>query len=401
MLALISLALLFSTSVYAVETEISGNLEAQSRHSWNNEEAKEDLFQDWDQEQFHLVYGNLNGVFKFKDSHIGVNWFVRQSYSKLYDPSPTPLGEREPYIATQIYTFPNRLVARDIFKLQYDNQENNYRTESVLNKLYYQWDFDEHRFTIGRMYINYGLGEIFNPMNPFNQPTGLTAISQVAQGNDGIAFTYFVSDKYTINFYFLGDKRIEGYDGQIDKTLWAHGEYQATDKLQLDYVIGEDQNRHKLGGQAAYRLADALIFSQVLFQTEYVNKKPSDNLWDVLLGFDQQLTAKWHLRTEAGYQKRNTLADINSFGDRFLPTEYFIALANQYEFHPLFKAQGTLVHDIKSGFTYLIAKGTYSLTQNIEAELFGFSPLAQGGEADQPAQKLVTTDVGVALRAFF
>lgn len=401
MIYLLPFLLILSTSAFAYETEFSGNIEGQARQSWNNEEAKEDLFQDWDQDQFYLLYGNLNAKVSFENSHLEANWFLRHSYSDLYSPTPSPLGEREPYLATQIYTFPNRLVARDIFKLQYQKQENNYRTESILNKFYYQMNFDEHRFTIGRMYINYGLGEIFNPLNPFNQPTGLTSISQVAQGNDGLAFTYFVNDKYIIDFYFLGDKRIEGYEGQIDKTLWVHGEYQATDKLQLDYVLGEDQNRHKIGAQATYRFEEAMVFTQVLYQTEYVNKKPSDNLWDVLIGFDQQLTAKWHLRVESGYQEHNTFLDINSLSERFLPTEYFVAVANQYELHPLINLGGTVVHDLKSGFTYLIARGTVSLKQNLEAEIFGFSPLAKGDAADQPAQKLVTTDIGVALRAFF
>ena len=44
-----------------IESELSGNIEGQLRHAKNNEEAKEDLFQDWDNENFYLVYGNLNG----------------------------------------------------------------------------------------------------------------------------------------------------------------------------------------------------------------------------------------------------------------------------------------------------------------------------------------------------
>lgn len=403
MQALACLLLLLSFRAFAkVEGELSGNIEGQARHSWNNPEAKDDLFQDWNDEDFFLVYGNINGKLDFEGSRLEANWFNRYSQSNLYDPKPNPLGMNDPYLATRIFTFPNKLVARDLFKMQYEKQEGNHFTESVLNKLYYEWDYGEHRFMIGRMYVNYGLGEIFNPLNPFNQPTGLTSISQVAQGNDGMSFTFFASDNHVIQFLLLGDKRMDDYSGDIDRTVWAHGEYQYSDKLQLDYVIGEDQRRQKIGGQLVYRFEEAMVFTQVLYQTEYLNDDPSDNLWDAMLGYDQQLTNLWHIRFEGGYQKRDqNLPTTTSFGDRFLPTEYFVALANVYEVHPLVKVNLTLVNDIKSGFTYVITKATYDLGHDMEAEIFGYVPAAKGDAADNFAQKLVTTDVGLALRAFF
>lgn len=403
LLTLIVLALVSFSVLAEVNGELSGNIEGQFRHSKNNDEAQEDLFQDWEEADFYLAYGNLNGRLDFNNSRLEANWFLRYSQSELYDPQNNPIWGDRPYLATRIFTFPNKLVARDIFKLQYSKQDGDHQTESVLNKFYYEWDYDEHRFMIGRMYVNYGLGEIFNPMNPFNQPTGLTSIQQVAQGNDGVSFTFYVNDNHTIQFLLLGDKSVEGYDGQIDRTLWAHGEIQATDKLQLDYVVGEDQNRQKLGGQVAYRFEEAMVFTQVLYQSENVKGDPSDNLWDVLLGYDQQLTSKWHLRFEGGYQKRDLeqVITLDNFGDRFLPTEYFVAFANVFELHPLFKLSATLVNDLKSGFTYGIGKGTLDLGHNMEAEIFGYMPLAKGDSADNPAQKLVTTDIGLALRAFF
>jgi hypothetical protein len=398
-----AMAFLCVSSAFAVEVDISGNVEGQLRHAKNNDQAKESpLFETWNNENFYLVYGNLNGKLELGDSRVEANWFVRYGQSDLYDsdPYPAPGVNRESYAATRIYTFPNRLVARDLFQLQHIDQEGNQQTESVLNKLYYEWDYEEHRFMIGRMYVNYGLGEIFNPLNPFNQPTALTSISQVAQGNDGLSFTVFVNENHSVQFLILGDKRIEGYDGDISKTLWAHGEYNHSDKLQLDYVIGEDQARHKLGGQVSYLFEDAMVFSQLLYQTQNVRNEPSNNLWDILLGYDEQLTNKWHLRFEGGYQKKNRYQDENDF-ERFLPTEYFAALANVYEIHPLVKVSGTIINDIKSGFSYFIAKGTYSVTKSTELEAFGFTPVSKGDETDNLAQRLVTTDVGVSLRVFF
>ncbi len=390
---------LFPLSALAVKVDLSGNLEAQGRKTWNNEEAKQELMQGWDHSEFYMLYGNLGAKIDIKGgSRFEANWLVRHTYSDLYQPD-TP-GQDE-YLVTSVFTFPQTLVARDIFKLQYEKQENKYRTDSVLNKFMYQWNFEEHRFTIGRMFINYGQGEIFNPLNPFNQPTALNSITNFAQGNDGVNFTFYANDKHTLNFYFLGDKSIDNYEGQIDKTLWLHGEYAYSDKLQFDYVIGEDQNRQKVGGQFTYLAEEAMIFAQLLYQSDYVTNKKSHNLWDVLLGYDEQLTSKWHLRIEGGYQKRNRLQTGMNLNNRFLPTEYFLAVANKYEVHPLVNVSGTVVTDVKSGFTYLVAKSTISLSNNTEAEFFAFSPVIKGEGEEFPVQKLVTTDVGLTLRAFF
>ncbi len=388
-------------SALAMESEFSGNIEGQIRNSTNNSEAKDaPLFQDWNRENFYLLYGNLHGKVEFGESRIEANWFARYSESNLYEPAPIGPFNRPPYIATGIFTFPNRLVARDIFQMQHIDQSGNHQTESILNKFYYEWDGSDKRFMIGRLYVNYGLGEIFNPINPFNQPTALTSTSQVAQGNDGASFTFFMKDNHLIQFLFLGDKRIENYDGSINKTFWIHGEYQFSDKLQIDYVLGEDQSRNKIGGQASYQFDEALMFFQFLYQTELITPEPSNNLWDLLVGLDQQLTTKWHIRFEGGYQKQDQYASLTTF-TRFLPTEYFAALANVYEPHPLVKVSGTIINDIKSGFSYFIAKGTFSVTKSTEIEAFGFSPVSAGDETDNLAQKLVTTDLGIALRTFF
>lgn len=381
------------SALASLKTEISGNAEIQGRHSWNNKDAREDFFQDWREEDFYLGYGNLNAKVNYGRSTVESNVFARHSRSDLYENN---------FAAARFFNFPEKLVARDLFKLQHFHQTKTTRDEVVLNKFYYQWESDEARFMAGRLYINYGLGEIFNPLNPFNQPTGLTSISQVAQGNDGLGFSVFSGEKHKVDLYLLGDKRLDGYDGQIDKTLWVHGEIQFSGDFAVEYVLGEDQNRNKIGSQVSYQLGDNLLFFQGLYQTALLtNKNSTNNLMDILLGYDRQLTTKWHVRMESGYQKQNRSLGAATTTERFLPTEYFVALANQYELHPLVKVSATFINDIKSGFTYGLAKLTLNISENGEAELFGYSPVARGNEADNATQKLVTQDLGLAARYFF
>jgi hypothetical protein len=400
--------LYFLDSAFAnIKSEFSGNVEAQTRHAWNNPNSDEaPLNQDWKETNFHLMYGNFAAKISDEGYRLNTNVFGRYSRSDLY---------QDNYFATQIYNFPNKLVARDVFKMFHRDSTGRDSTEIVVNKFFLEIDHGTDKFSIGRLYINYGLGEIFNPINPFNQPTGLTAIAQIAQGNDGINFTFFKSDVHTMNFYFLGDKRIDGYEGEINRTLWLHGEYRATDKLQYDYVIGDDQRRNKIGGQISYSGENALVYLQGLYQSKLSNEVDSHKLVDITGGHDQQLTNKWHLRIEAGYQEQLKISDpvalqtqATSLGNRFLPAEYFVAVANIYEVHPLVKLGGTIIGDIKSGYNYFVTRNSFNLSKNTEAELFAYLPLSKGEKVSlnnltpiSTSQNLITTDIGLALRAFF
>ena len=78
-----------------------------------------------------------------------------------------------------------------------------------------------------------------------------------------------------------------------------------------------------------------------------------------------------------------------------------MALANQVELHPLVKTSFTVIHDIKTQFGYGLARATYSIFQNWEAEVFGFAPIYKNGEKQNTVQRIITKDIGLALRAFF
>lgn len=397
------LFLILCTPLLAADWSFSGNLEGQFRRSWNNPEAQKlpfPLTQDWDQDWFSIFYGNLNPKVEFENSQLEANLFVRHGVSELY---------RNEYLATRLYTFPNKLVARNMFRMTFTDEQDRSLTEGVINKLYYEHSFERVRIMFGRMFINYGLGEIFNPINPFNQPTGLTSLQSVAQGNDGAQFKYFLNDHHAIDLILLGDKTIEN-DKDIDHTVWIHGEIEASDKLTLNYLGGQDQKRNKIGGQLAYKFSDAMAFGQILYQSALIESGwgKSHSLLDLLLGYDEQLSARWHLRLEGGYQQKNRNFAPAATGERFLPVEYFVAIANQFEVHPLLRLTGTVVNDFTTGFTYLLGKSTLSLGNNVEGELFFFSPVAKGrlsdsrgNQANSFAQRLVSQDLGLALRAFF
>jgi hypothetical protein len=383
------------SSASSMKTEIDGNIDAQFR-SANNQSDAETLGQNWSHENFSLLSTNTHAIFSLKNSKLEINWFNRYSQSDLY---------KKDFFATRLMNFPNQTVSRDVFRLSHKKQSQDALFESVLNQAFYEWDYDDSRFAFGRLFINYGQGEIFNPINPFNQPTGLTSQSNVGQGNDGFKVTIFSDPDTTWNFFLIGDKQVKGNDGSIDATTWLHGEFRLSDIWQIDYVLGRDQMRHKTGAQATYQSEESLLFSQVFYQTEIIDKNiPSTHLWDIMLGYDRRLTTDWHIRVEGGHQKTDqylTIGNASQFNSRFLPSEYFVAVANEYQLHSLLKGSATVIHDFKSRFGYGLARLAYSFKESWEVDLFGFAPIYRNGNKIAPIQKLFTSDVGLSVRAFF
>lgn len=400
---LLLIAILLPVTVWALPSvekgdfkiEYSGNIEAQTRHLWNQSSAKHSPYnQDWEESNFNMAMANFNTKIEFKESRIEANWFGRYAQSELY---------KDEYLAPRIINFPQKLVARDVFRLDHSRQDGDYQFDSVLNKFFYELDGEDSRFAFGRMFINYGAGEVFNPINPFNQPLGLVSQSNVAQGNDGFKATFFMSDSFTINMYLLGNKRLEDYENQITRTLWLHAEHRLDD-WQFDYVIGEDQKRNKGGGQVSYIINDGMLFFQLLHSSAYINDKPSENILDMLLGYDHQLTSDWHFRTEIGYQEQDDdllAANPLALGDRFLPYEKFIAVAQTYQAHPLLKLSATLIYDFETYFTYGLGRASWSVMKDMEWDFFVTSPLTWIEDEDNVIQKFLPTEAGTALRYFF
>ena len=376
--------------------EVSGNIEGQARKLWNPTSAKRfPLLQDWEESEYQMGMANLNIRAEFKESRIEANWFGRVANSPLYG---------DGFEAPKLITFPRKLVARDVFRLDYSRQDGDQQIDSVLNKFYYELDGEDSRFAFGRLFINYGAGEVFNPVNPFNQPLGLAAQSNIAQGNDGMKASFYPSDRLNLNFYLLGNKRQEDYENQITRTLWLHGDYRMGDSLQFDFVMGEDQKRNKIGGQVSYILGEAMIFAQLLESSAFIDGKSSQQISDILLGYDHQFTAAWHFRLELGHQERDQAlleADPAALGDRLLPYEYFIAIAQTYEVHPLVKTSATFIHDFKTRYVYGLGRVTWSVFNDIEWDFFANVPIYWIEDESNLVQKIFPTEVGTSLRVFF
>lgn len=342
--------------------------------------------ENWDSPtDYYFIHGNFNPKLRVEKSTFENSIFFRRADSTIYR---TNTLVKEPLL------FPKDLMAREAVDMTMHAESPTYRQDLIIHKLSYVYEFEKFRVEMGRFFINYGLGETFNPMNPFNLPTGLFVINDISQGSDGARTTWFFNENIDFNFYALGSKDYLDPNRSVHPTIYAQMEFRY-DTFQLNVSGGLDQRRTKGGGQISYSFTDYLAFFQAFYQSELGYRQ---SLADMVFGLDRQVTQWWHARLEGSYQEIDHTEFIST---RFLPQEYMIALAQEFEVHPLVKLRPVLTFDPESYQTYALFKVTYNATQNFDLEFYGNQYLLNRPHKETVRQKIMNGEAGIRGQYFF
>ncbi len=336
-------------------------------------------------ENFSLVHGSLNTKTQLDRARIESSFFYRRSASPLFETNN---------FTKELLVFPRELVVRELVDLNKNKNESNYRSDLLIHRLSYEKEWDTVRFELGRFFINYGLGEIFNPVNVYNLPNGLFVINDLSQASDGARTTYFYNENMDFVLYTLGDKDYTKVNHPINPTAMLQATWRYKD-WQFLATGGHDEEREKFGGEVSLRFSDYLGFAQVMYQSE---SPIEQSLTDAMFGLDRQITEPWHMRLEFAYQEQPKNQLIST---RFLSQEYTWALAQEYELHPLVKIKPVLTFDPETYLLYGIFKASLSLTQNFEIEAFASGNLNSDPTAENTRQKLLTRDLGIRGQYYF
>lgn len=392
---LLPLLVVFSANSFAIiKSEFSGNLDAQAKKLKNSNTA-EDLGQNWDEEDMLLIYSNIRGKIHFRKSTFNINWFLRYSQSDLYE------GD---YVAPRFSVYPNNVILRDIFKLEKIDEADGAVSESILNEFNYEWGDDETVFNVGRIPVTFGEGYVFNPINPFMLPSAFSTLQNINQGNDGMKF-YIQSEKdFRIHFYIFGDKQFTDYDGQITRTLMFRGDWDYSDQVHVNYILGEDQKRHKYGFEIRYAFDGGLVFGQAVRNSQRLDKEdPSDNgLFHYVVGYEKDVSHNWTSRLEFGkYDQDNTYVEPN-YSQNFLPQKNFVALINSVRMTDLVTVQANASVDPKSGFSYYHMDVNHQHDKTLQFHIFISGPMSRAKDKTQfSAQRVFAGEFGLGFRSVF
>lgn len=395
--------LAISWSSFAIkkpEVVFSGDVDLQTKQLYNPE-SSENNGQVWkhDTESFSMAIANMDLNVHTEHHQLDAHWFLRYSKSPLY---------KDDYYAAGFANFPTDLMSRDVFKFSKVDTGEDTITESIVNRFVYTWRDDESAFKIGRLWIQYGDGLVFNPINPFNVPFTFSTTSDIVQGNDGMEFQFLSDPRLKLYLYLLGDKEFYGYDdGRISRTIMLRGDYDYSEKLNIIYILGEDQKRHKYGAELKYSLPSGFLLGQFVKNTRRLDKSAgaSESLSQYVIAIEQDLTSIWSIRLEGGKNDRDELAGFSLYERYMLPQENFIALLNSLEISDKFTTQINLSSDVETRFTFGGLRISYQMHKYLELHAFASSALTKdeekAQEENQLAQLYVPSQFGAGLRAAF
>lgn len=388
------LLLLFNQAHAVIRSEFSGNLDAQAKKLKNSNTA-EKLDQNWDEEDMLLIYTNIKARVHFRRSKMNINWFLRYSQSDLY---------KDDYVAPRFSVYPNNVVTRNIFKLEKVDEADGAVSESILNELNYEWGDDETVFNIGRMPVTFGEGFVFNPINPFMLPTAFSTLQNINQGNDGMKFSIQSDKDFKFHFYIFGDKQFTDYNGQITRTLMFRGDWDYSDQVHINYVLGEDQKRHKYGFEVRYSFDGGQAFAQAVRNSQRLDKEdPADNgLFHYVLGYEKDLTHNLSSRIEVGkFDQDNTFVEA-AYNQNFLPQKNFVALINSITLTDLVKVQLNGSVDPKSGFSFFHMNVNHQYDKTLQFHVFMSGPMSRAKDESQfAAQRVFAGEFGLGFRSVF
>lgn len=375
--------------------EVSGHLEAQGRMTQNSDLAYDDLNQKWHTENFSLLAGSLQTDHYYKNFSFETGVIARYTYSDLY---------KAPYLAANSINFPSGLISRNLFQSEYTFQGDYAYTQASFNQFMLSYSGELLRLSLGRIPIYYGVGEVFNPINPFSSPLGLMTQQAFTQGSDGLKVSYFITSELTLEYFQLYDRTQE--EGRIHETIWGGVDYRGLNPFEIQLWGGRDQQRNKIGTQVSATFEEALLFTQLMYESALLNPAiPSEHKLSALIGIDRQLSTSWHLRSEFAYQRldEKAPASLNTqVSQSFIPSEQFwaIALGLEPESNPLWEHHFTWVHDVKTSLGLALLKSSHSLRENLDIFAFILTPIYRSDRLTND-QKLVTQDLGAGIRYFF
>ncbi|MEX0798066.1 MAG: hypothetical protein WEB87_04695 [Bacteriovoracaceae bacterium] len=375
------------------EIEYSGNIELQAQELKNPKSAR-DLGADWEREEAYIGYANVDAKVLLWKNLVDINWFVRHSASDLY---------KDDNAAVSYFNFPNNVILRNVFKLQRVEETDTGVTESTLNEFFYEWGDEETSFTFGRMFIDYGKGFVFNPIDPFMLPLSFSSLQGVQQGNDGLKFLFDSESDLRLHLYLLGDKQFHGGDERITRTIFLRGDWDYSRELHINYVLGEDQKRHKYGLELAHDFGSGLLFGQAMRHSQRLDKQDSDadGLFHYIVGYEKDLTRNLTSRLEFGKRDRDEEYPEPAYQQEFAPFSNFLALNSTYNFNPGHQIilQGLL--DAKTRFSYMKVAYAFKLSKSLSSRMFAQGVTSRPSDEEDLGQKRVPSAAGIALAGSF
>jgi len=389
---LTALILPFHSTFAGVKVDKNIFFEFKSAELKNQESSNTD---DWKTEKINTFNGQIGFDLNLWGHNINSSVYIRHNESNILN---------KDYVSQSYQIFPETIVARNIFKMNHIHSEDSKYTETILNQFNYQWGDDEAWLTAGRMIIDFGEGFFSNPINPLNINSKYSHQINVNQSNDGLALLLGKNDKLKLHIFLLGDKSYTDYDEKITRTLLLRGDWKINQATHINYILGEDQKRHKYGIELQQKIEENRIgyLQMVKYSQNLENEDPNDpGIFHYLIGYKFDPNPFNNLRLEFGKTSReinsNEYSQLN-----YLPFEAYWGVVLTHSFSDQLFVEAGFSQDTDTDFRYYKISSSYIHNKNARFKLFHSAPVKDAEDDPKYAsQAAIPSLTGASIELYF
>ncbi len=364
-----------------------------SSHGTKSSSKADELNQDFNKalNQINLVAGD---DIHFWGNNLKIDLYARYAQSSHFSENMNEMNVNNLF-------FPQQIIARDVLKAQHLKIGDDIYEQALLYQAAYSWGDEDVTFTIGRFSIIFGDGYFLNPINPLNHSQSI-APQKINQVNDGAKITFHTKNKLKLHLYFLGDKRYSDYNEEITRTVMLRGEWKQSKDTEINYILGEDQKRHKYGVEIRHELKTAYIDAQAVRYSQKLNDSTdSAGLFHYLLSLNKNFEKRHKLSLEFGKFQRDK-DEKSQIKYNYLPFESFAAAAWSFQVTSKLTTRLDYILNSESDASLYNISATYSMGKQYSVQLFALG-LAQDSndDADFLEEDLFPSIAGLNLQGKF
>lgn len=385
-----------ATNAFSIEIDAKKDIELEYQTKTLNQSKNDtNSSSEWDNENVQQLSGHIEFDLSLWDHKFSGSGFFLIAKSELID------EENQ----TNIYSpYPQYVVGRDLFKLYHQKTTGNTYEYGAINRFEYEWGDDEFSVSAGRLFVDFGHGATFNPINPFHLNTSFSNSSLAKLGNDGMKFKIHRDEQLKINIYIFGDKRFTSYEKKVTRSIILHGDWQLNSDTHINYILGEDLKRHKYGFEISKSLEESMIFAQFIKLSQRIDSESAKarGLSHNIIGVKHNFNSSFKSTLEIGKNEISSFQGEVTYIN-YLPLETYMAVHSTYDFSEKVSLSINYAVDTKSKFSYLKVELPYNFHKNYQLRVFSSGPASSTDKsvATYAEQSTIPYEFGVALKAVF
>ena len=240
--------------------------------------------------------------------------------------------------------------------------ENNFRLNHFIDRLYFKQNFKAGNIILGRQRISWGTGRTWNPTDLFN-PNNPANFSKIEKdGADAVSLNYYFGSFTDLNIVFNPNEKISNSNFAA-RFRTNVGEYD------FSLMSGRFDKRIVAGLDLAGNLFESGIRGEGIISFDENNT--SDNFIKFILGIDYQFTAElyalieYHFNGQGKTDKQNYDVQKLASGEILNLNKNYLNVSGNYQLSPLLSFGLSNIFNLNDGSGIIALTANYSIITDL------------------------------------